>query len=94
MVSWDRSHQMEKGYQMPMNAFGSRYVYSLIQSSADGSLWQLSAQESILQMINRPALQMLGDFVANPAPFNASRCLGIPVFLAVLNEEKTKGEEN
>lgn len=44
-------------------------------------------------MINRPALQMLGDFVANPTPFNASRCLGIPVLLAVLNEEKTKGGE-
>ena len=71
--------------------FWQQVMCFLSQSSADGSLWQLSAQESILQMINRPALQMLGEFVTNPTAFNASRCLGIPALLAVWNEESKKG---
>lgn len=42
------------------------------------------ADESVVQMINRPALIQLGAFTKNPTKANASQLVGIPAVLRVL----------
>jgi hypothetical protein len=49
---------------------------------------QLVAEESVLQMANRPALVELERFNTQPSRFNASRLVGIPSLLGVLNHHK------
>ncbi|KII92992.1 hypothetical protein PLICRDRAFT_87458 [Plicaturopsis crispa FD-325 SS-3] len=47
-------------------------------------LHQLTAEESVLQMANRPALAALHDFLEEPSDLNASRLVGIPVIYNTL----------
>jgi hypothetical protein len=51
---------------------------------------QLCAEESILQMANRPALEELARFVEEPSTKNASRLVCIPVLYDVLKYHEPK----
>jgi len=53
---------------------------------------QLSAEESALQMANRPSLEALWCFVTHSTGINASRLIGIPCLYKVLEYHKSKGE--
>jgi hypothetical protein len=53
---------------------------------------QLTVEESILQMANRPALSDLAMFLVEPIPINASRLVGIPSLYEVLQYHQQKNE--
>jgi hypothetical protein len=53
---------------------------------------QLMAEESILQLANRPALSCLANFVIQPSPLNASRLVGIPCLYEVLTHHEQRNE--
>jgi hypothetical protein len=53
---------------------------------------QLTADESVLQMANRPALSELARFLIQPNPCNASRLVGIPALYDVLQHHLQKPE--
>jgi hypothetical protein len=49
---------------------------------------QISAEESVLQLANRPALQDLQTFNQNPTAPNSSRLVTIPVLYNLLKQEE------
>ncbi|KAJ7583992.1 hypothetical protein C8J56DRAFT_790501 [Mycena floridula] len=54
--------------------------------------FQLNADESVLQMVTRPALNRLATFLQNPAGANVSELIGIPALYTVLMKElKSEG---
>ncbi|KZP10585.1 hypothetical protein FIBSPDRAFT_757998 [Athelia psychrophila] len=53
---------------------------------------QLSAEESALQMSNRPALKALSMFVTDPTATNASRLVGIPTLYETLRHHEINQE--
>jgi hypothetical protein len=58
-------------------------LYWVLKYHYDGC--QISADESVLQLVTRPALAVLRDFVEEPSLFNESLLVGIPALYGLLN---------
>ncbi|KAK7059856.1 hypothetical protein R3P38DRAFT_3303589 [Favolaschia claudopus] len=54
---------------------------------------QICAEESVLQMANRPALNLLAAFIAAPNARSASSLVEIPALHEVLSHESARGEQ-
>lgn len=69
--------------------FSIRYVVSDVKSSNRSLIRvKVAAEESVLQMIIRPALEDLKRFIEAPTEDNAAAMNSIPVLYRVLKDEK------